>query len=59
VGWKVNGAGGEGGSLTILCGPEGEKKRAFIDALHELGQGYEMIPTYLSRIGLRRWETCE
>ena len=22
LGWKVNGAGGEGGSLTILCGPE-------------------------------------
>jgi len=56
VGWKVNGAGGDGGSLTILCGPEGETKRAFISAIHELGKGFQVIPTYLSRMGLRSWE---
>ncbi len=56
VGWKVNGAGGEGGSLTILFGPEGERKRAFIDALPSLNQTFQVIPTYLSRMGLRRWE---
>lgn len=59
VGWKVNGAGGQGGSLTILCGPEGEKKRAFIDALPRLNPRIQVIPTYLSRIGLRRWEVFE
>ena len=59
LGWKVNGAGGEGGSLTILCPPEGERKRAFIDALPQAGPDCEVIPTYLSRIGLRRWETVE
>jgi D-glycero-alpha-D-manno-heptose-7-phosphate kinase len=57
VGWKVNGAGGEGGSLTIMCGPEGEKKRALVRAIEECGAGYRAIPTYLSRMGLRCWET--
>ncbi|MFA6241754.1 MAG: GHMP kinase, partial [Candidatus Hydrogenedentales bacterium] len=56
VGWKVNGAGGEGGSLTILFGAEGERKRSFIDALPALNPKYQVIPTYLSRMGLRRWE---
>ena len=55
AGWKVNGAGGEGGSLTILCGPEGERKRNFIEALHALNPRFQVIPTYLSRVGLRRW----
>ena len=57
MGWKVNGAGGEGGSLTILWGPEGERKRAFIKALTSLNPRFQVIPTYLSRMGLRRWET--
>ncbi|HNT87759.1 MAG TPA: GHMP kinase, partial [Candidatus Hydrogenedentes bacterium] len=57
VGWKVNGAGGEGGSLTILCGPEGEKKRRFIEALPSLDKRFRVISTYLSRTGLRCWET--
>jgi D-glycero-alpha-D-manno-heptose-7-phosphate kinase len=59
IGWKVNGAGGEGGSLTLLCGAEGEKKRAFINAVHEMQRGIKVIPTYLSRRGLRRWEEVE
>jgi D-glycero-alpha-D-manno-heptose-7-phosphate kinase len=59
AGWKVNGAGGEGGSLTVLCGPEGGKKRAFIQELERSGMGCRVIPTYLARIGLRRWETVE
>jgi D-glycero-alpha-D-manno-heptose-7-phosphate kinase len=59
IGWKVNGAGGEGGSITILAAPEGEKKRAFINALPALSPAFQAIPTYLSRMGLRRWETIE
>jgi D-glycero-alpha-D-manno-heptose-7-phosphate kinase len=59
VGWKVNGAGGEGGSLTILAGPEGEKKRMFIDAVHGMGRSFQVIPTYFSRMGLRCWEDHE
>ncbi|MBI2422523.1 MAG: GHMP kinase [Candidatus Hydrogenedentes bacterium] len=59
AGWKVNGAGGEGGSLSILCGPEGEDKRRFMAALAEMQAGYEVIPTYLSRMGIRTWEVRE
>lgn len=59
VGWKVNGAGGDGGSVTILCGPDGERKRAFVQALPQLNPRYQTIPIYLSRTGLRRWEVTE
>ncbi|NQU45100.1 GHMP kinase [bacterium] len=55
VGWKVNGAGGEGGSLTILFGPESHLKRSFVEALPDLDPKFQFIPTYLSRMGLRRW----
>jgi len=59
IGWKVNGAGGEGGSLTILCDAESEHKRAFIQALPSIDPQFKDIPTYLSRTGLRRWEVVE
>lgn len=55
AGWKVNGAGGPGGSMTILCGEAGESKRAFINALAGLNPRFQVIPTYLARMGLRRW----
>lgn len=57
LGWKVNGAGGEGGSLTILCDAEGPRKRAFINEVEHFGKNVHVIPTYLSRMGLRQWET--
>jgi D-glycero-alpha-D-manno-heptose-7-phosphate kinase len=56
VGWKVNGAGGEGGSLTLLFSAVSERKRRFMEALSELDPTFEVIHTYLSRMGLRRWE---
>ncbi len=59
IGWKVNGAGGEGGSLTLLCGPDGERKRALVQELEALQRGFQIIPIYLSRMGLRVWETLE
>jgi D-glycero-alpha-D-manno-heptose-7-phosphate kinase len=55
-GWKVNGAGGEGGSLTILCGSSSNEKRAMIKAIEETGPSFRNIPVYLSRQGLRVWE---
>lgn len=57
IGWKVNGAGGEGGSVTILCGPESEQKRAFIQAVPSLNPAFQVLPIYLSRFGLRQWES--
>lgn len=59
IGWKVNGAGGDGGSVTILCGSESECKRAFVQALPSLDPALQTIPVYLSRMGLRRWEVAE
>jgi D-glycero-alpha-D-manno-heptose-7-phosphate kinase len=55
-GWKVNGAGGEGGSLTILAGPRGDRKQAMIWEIEAENPGYRVIPTQISRSGLRIWE---
>ena len=57
LGWKVNGAGGEGGSLTILNGPRSDAKRQLVRAIHEANPLFQNIPVYLSRHGLRTWET--
>lgn len=56
LGWKVNGAGGEGGSLTLLCGESSYAKRAMIREIEQENQFYKNIPVYLSRFGLRTWE---
>jgi D-glycero-alpha-D-manno-heptose-7-phosphate kinase len=56
LGWKVNGAGGEGGSLTLLCDASSEKKRAMIDAFEQENPLFKHIHTYLSRYGLRVWK---
>jgi D-glycero-alpha-D-manno-heptose-7-phosphate kinase len=56
LGWKVNGAGGEGGSLTLLCAERSHEKRAMLRAIEEENPRFKYIPTYLSRFGLRIWE---
>jgi len=56
LGWKVNGAGGEGGSLTILAGDHSYEKRAMIRAIEQENPLFQNIPIYLSRQGLRVWE---
>ncbi len=58
AGWKVNGAGGGGGSLTILCGPDASEKRRMIKEMEESNPLFRNIPLYLSRFGLRVWETA-
>lgn len=55
AGWKVNGAGGEGGSLTLLCGPSSSAKRSLIASLGDVDPLCQHIPTHLSRTGLRVW----
>ena len=50
-GCKVNGAGGDGGSITILGNGNGEKKKALIQALEK--KGYQSIPVSLSPHGVR------
>jgi D-glycero-alpha-D-manno-heptose-7-phosphate kinase len=51
-GWKVNGAGGEGGSLTILCGPGPGRNRALARKLLVSDPAIEIIPIRLSQDGL-------
>jgi D-glycero-alpha-D-manno-heptose-7-phosphate kinase len=57
LGCKVNGAGGDGGSLTILCGPVSHAKRAMIRQIEAENSLFQNIPIRLSRFGLRTWET--
>ena len=49
IGWKVNGAGGEGGSITLLCGDTSSHKRALIRQIEGANPGFRNIPIYLSR----------
>ena len=55
LGWKVNGAGGDGGSITLLCGASMSRKRAMIRAIEDTNPLFQSIPIYLSRYGLRVW----
>ncbi len=55
IGWKVNGAGGNGGSVTILSGSERMVKRAMIREIEADNPSYKNIPIHLSRFGLRIW----
>lgn len=57
IGWKLNGAGGHGGSLTFLFGPASTDKRKFAEALSSALATARTIPIYLSRYGLRVWGT--
>ena len=53
LGYKVNGAGGDGGSLTLLCDGDRARKRQMLAALDN--GGYRNLPIYMSRRGLRVW----
>ncbi len=56
IGWKMNGAGGEGGSVTLLCGPSSHQKRAMLREIEEESPLFRSIPIYLSRFGVRTWK---
>ena len=53
VGWKVNGAGGDGGSVTILSGEDRRAKADMIAELNALGGGIREIGIRLDNDGLR------
>lgn len=55
LGWKVNGAGGEGGSVTLLCGPDARAQARLLSAIRDADARSQVIPTSLSRDGLRVW----
>jgi D-glycero-alpha-D-manno-heptose-7-phosphate kinase len=57
IGWKVNGAGGPGGSLTLLSGTPGSAQRVMHRAIVELSHRFRPIAIRLSRKGLRVWRS--
>ena len=56
IGWKVNGAGGQGGSITLLCGDTSSQKRELVRQIEAANPLFKNIPVYLSRFGLRTWD---
>ena len=55
LGFKVNGAGGEGGSLTLLCDENGTRARALVRDIERASGAFRNVPIRLSRRGLRVW----
>ena len=55
AGWKVNGAGGDGGSIALLSRPERGAARAMLRDVLEDNPVLVRIPIVISRSGLRVW----
>jgi D-glycero-alpha-D-manno-heptose-7-phosphate kinase len=51
IGWKVNGAGGDGGSVTILNETR-EAKESLEDLIAVSSSGYRVLPIRISAVGL-------
>jgi D-glycero-alpha-D-manno-heptose-7-phosphate kinase len=51
LGWKVNGAGGDGGSLTVLSATA-EQKMALEAAILESAPAYRILPVHVSEEGV-------
>lgn len=51
-GWKVNGAGGRGGSLTVLAGPGAGAAKVLAETLGRAGGDILVLPVTLSPTGL-------
>jgi D-glycero-alpha-D-manno-heptose-7-phosphate kinase len=52
LGWKVNGAGGEGGSLAVLCPPGGAARAAITGAMSLAVPASQLLPTAIAPRGL-------
>ena len=55
AGWKVNGAGGDGGSLTLLASDRPGARRALVRAITRDNPRLRPIPIVISGEGLRVW----
>lgn len=55
AGWKVNGAGGDGGSITLLSNGGATAKRDLVRAITEDNPALVRIPMVVCRAGLRVW----
>ena len=57
AGYKVNGAGGDGGSITLLLRPGAPDKHELIRDIERLHTEFRHIPLILAPHGFRRWKT--
>lgn len=57
LGWKVNGAGGMGGSITLLSGPDRAARRSMLLAIESINPNYRNIPIRLNHDGLSVWDS--
>jgi D-glycero-alpha-D-manno-heptose-7-phosphate kinase len=57
LGWKVNGAGGAGGSVTLLSGPYRAARRSMLRTIESLNPNYRNIPIRLNPVGLCVWDS--
>jgi D-glycero-alpha-D-manno-heptose-7-phosphate kinase len=56
AGVKVNGAGGAGGSVTLLLEAGARKKHELIEEIEKAHPEFRHIPVRLAPYGLRRWK---
>lgn len=56
-GWKVNGAGGHGGSVAILAHADRSVRREMTQAILAADPSFRALPLQLQPRGLRVWET--
>jgi D-glycero-alpha-D-manno-heptose-7-phosphate kinase len=59
TGYKVNGAGGAGGSVTLLLKPGARDKHRLISEIQRAHPDFSNIPVRLAPYGLRRWKRAE
>lgn len=57
LGWKVNGAGGAGGSITLLSGSDCAARRSMLQTIESANSNYRIIPIRLSPCGLSVWDS--
>ena len=57
AGWKVNGAGGSGGSVTVLCDARPGARAELATALEQQVPGVRVLPLTLSTDGVQRRAT--
>ena len=56
AGWKVNGAGGDGGSLTILAPAPDDARRRLAHEILRVDRAYRILPIALDEDGLTVWD---
>ena len=57
LGWKVNGAGGEGGSIALLSGARRSARRSMIHAIQAANVNFREIPIRLDHSGFVAWDS--